>query len=55
VYWPVPQDEIDSNVDGTINQWRGYQGSEDNIEPKGYEQIQQLPGANVHEELGSIN
>jgi len=55
VYWPVPQDEIDSNVDGTINQWRGYQGSEDNIEPKGYEQIQQLPGANAHEELGSIN
>ena len=55
VYWPVPQDEIDSNVDGTINQWRGYQGSEDNIEPKGYEQIQQLPGANAHEELESIN
>ena len=55
VYWPVPQDEIDSNVDGTINQWRGYQGSEDNVEPKGYEQIQQLPGANAHEELESIN
>ena len=54
VYWPVPQDEIDSSTDGTINQWRAYQGSEDNIEPKGYEAIQELPGANAHEELGSI-
>lgn len=55
VYWPVPQDEIDSNVEGTINQWRGYQGSGNNIEPRGYDQIQQLPGANVHEGLGAIN
>jgi hypothetical protein len=54
VYWPVPQDEIDSSTDGTINQWRAYQGSEDNIEPKGYEAIQELPGANAHEELGSM-
>jgi len=55
VYWPVPQDEIDANSDGTINQWRGYQGAGNNIESRGYEQIQQLPGANVHEDLGSGN
>jgi hypothetical protein len=50
VYWPVPQSEIDANTQG-INQWRGYQGSENNIEPKGYDEIQQLPGANAHDNL----
>lgn len=41
VYWPIPQDEIDSNVHGDINQSRGYPGAEDNVEPLGYEAIQE--------------
>lgn len=43
VYWPIPQDEIDSNVHGHINQSEGYPGAEDNVEPLGYEDIQE-PG-----------
>jgi len=42
VYWPVPQDEIDSNVQGEINQAPGYNGWENNTEPLGYEAIQEL-------------
>jgi len=42
-YWPIPQDEIDSNVEGTINQTPGYTGWENNVEPLGYEAIQALP------------
>lgn len=33
VYWPIPQDEIDSNVHGFINQAEGYAGSENNEQP----------------------
>ncbi|SHF70125.1 Starch-binding associating with outer membrane [Fodinibius roseus] len=33
VYWPVPQDEIDANVQGNINQNEGYSGAEDNVPP----------------------
>ena len=43
VYWPIPQDEIDSNVEGHINQTPGYTGWESNVEPLGYEAIQELP------------
>lgn len=42
VYWPIPQDEIDSNVLGRINQNAGYAGAESNVEPLGYDEIQQL-------------
>jgi len=42
VYWPVPQEEIDTNVEGHINQTPGYTGSESNQEPLGYEAIQEL-------------
>lgn len=42
VYWPIPQDEIDSNVEGHINQTPGYTGSESNVEPLGYEDLQKL-------------
>lgn len=34
VLWPIPQDAIDSNVGGRINQNAGYTGSENNIPPK---------------------
>ncbi len=34
VLWPVPQDQIDSNTGGRINQNKGYVGSENNISPK---------------------
>ena len=33
VLWPVPQDEIDANLYGTINQNYGYTGYENNITP----------------------
>ncbi|MFS2185778.1 RagB/SusD family nutrient uptake outer membrane protein [Mucilaginibacter sp. Mucisp84] len=33
VLWPVPQSEIDLNVNGHINQSKGYAGSETNIPP----------------------
>jgi hypothetical protein len=33
VLWPVPQSEIDLNVNGHINQSKGYPGSETNIPP----------------------
>lgn len=33
VYWPVPQDEIDANVKGNINQNEGYPGAGDNVPP----------------------
>ncbi len=33
VFWPVPQDEIDANLYGTINQNFGYTGYDKNIEP----------------------
>ena len=42
VYWPVPQDEIDSNVQGFINQNEGYPGAEDNEAPLDYEALQAL-------------
>ncbi len=42
VYWPIPQGEIDSNVDGQINQAPGYAGSGSNQEPLGYDAIQEL-------------
>jgi len=45
MYWPIPQDEIDSNVEGQINQTPGYTGWEENQQPSGYEEIQQLPEA----------
>jgi len=44
VYWPVPQSEIDANVEGQINQTPGYTGWEDNKAPLGYEAIQKLAG-----------
>lgn len=34
VLWPVPQDVIDSNQGGVINQNEGYSGTEKNIPPK---------------------
>lgn len=42
VYWPIPQDEIDSNVEGKINQTPGYTGWEDNEEPLGYDELNEL-------------
>jgi hypothetical protein len=33
VLWPIPQSEIDLNVNGHINQSKGYPGSETNIPP----------------------
>lgn len=33
VLWPIPQSEIDLNVNGHINQSKGYSGSETNIPP----------------------
>lgn len=42
VYWPIPQDEIDSNVHGNINQSEGYPGAESNVEPLGYDAVQEL-------------
>ena len=42
VYWPIPQNEIDVNVEGHVNQTPGYDGSGSNVEPLGYEAIQQL-------------
>lgn len=42
VYWPVPQSEIDANVEGHINQSPGYVGWESNKTPLGYEEIQKL-------------
>ena len=42
VYWPIPQNEIEANVEGNINQTPGYAGSGGNVEPLGYEAIQQL-------------
>ena len=42
VYWPVPQSEIDSNVEGQINQTPGYTGWEGNAEPMGYEEIENM-------------
>jgi hypothetical protein len=42
VYWPIPQNEINANVEGHINQAPGYTGSESNQEPLGYEAIQEL-------------
>lgn len=33
VLWPIPQSEIDLNVNGHINQSKGYSGSESNIPP----------------------
>lgn len=34
VFWPIPQDVIDSNLGGFINQNVGYPGAENNIPPK---------------------
>jgi hypothetical protein len=42
VYWPIPQDEIDSNVDGQIKQNSGYTGGDAGIEPLGYDEIREL-------------
>jgi len=33
VLWPVPQGSIDSNVNGVINQNKGYSGYENNVPP----------------------
>ena len=33
VLWPIPQSEIDLNINGHINQNKGYSGSETNIPP----------------------
>ncbi|WP_374949852.1 RagB/SusD family nutrient uptake outer membrane protein [Mucilaginibacter sp.] len=33
VLWPIPQSEIDLNINGHINQNKGYAGSESNIAP----------------------
>lgn len=33
VYWPIPQGEIDANVEGHINQNEGYPGADDNVPP----------------------
>jgi hypothetical protein len=33
VLWPIPQSEIDLNINGHINQNKGYAGSEKNIAP----------------------
>jgi len=55
IYWPVPQDEIDANINGTINQWKGYAGSGNNIDPRNYEDIQQIPGANIHQKLQKLD
>ena len=32
--WPIPQDEIDANTGGFINQNKGYPGAENNVPPK---------------------
>ena len=34
VLWPIPQDVIDDNQGGIINQNRGYPGAENNVPPK---------------------
>lgn len=34
VLWPIPQDVIDDNPGGVINQNKGYPGEENNIPPK---------------------
>ena len=39
VYWPVPQTDIDNNINGTINQNKGYVGAENNIEPLDLEDL----------------
>jgi hypothetical protein len=33
VLWPIPQNDIDLNINGHINQNKGYAGSESNIAP----------------------
>ena len=33
VFWPIPQDDIDANLYGTINQNYGYDGYENNVDP----------------------
>jgi hypothetical protein len=54
IYWPIPQSEIDANSSGHINQNIGYEGSDNNIKPKGYDEIKQLPGAQAQNNLKPI-
>lgn len=48
VYWPVPQGEIEANVEGNLNQTPGYTGWESNVEPLGYDAIQELAGESTY-------